>query len=152
MRYCNTRKVVTPCALNTNEIILRHQRCRAIEHHVMHTAAAPRNVCLMPFVKASHERSHNPSDTCPSQPPLTSDWLPKRSSPGAEEKKTQNKITNEVARLAQNGMPNFEVGQAHAKKKVKNGIENTAGIVGAAQFTGFCNNDCQPKADSNPDF
>ena len=70
--------------------------------------------------------------------------------PRAEQQDAQEAVTKHVSGLADQVVPGLEAGVIHSKEKVKNRVENLAGVVGRQVRAGFDGDDDQPQDRGDP--
>jgi hypothetical protein len=106
----------------------------------------------VPFIETCNQRCHHPGDSRPVQTPGTSIGSWKRCAPCPKEKQAHDEIADDMTGFAENGVPELKAVCAHMEEKMKNRIENTAGIAGPADLAGFSDNNSKPESGSDPDF
>ena len=103
------------------------------------------NIALVPLVHAGNKSRHEKCNTGPAQGPAWGLRQEKRGPPGTEQDKASRKVAHEVSSLAKIVMKDFKVTQIHVQKKMEQGIEIAAGVIGGKLVGRFRENDSQPQ-------
>lgn len=105
----------------------------------------------MPFVQGCNDCRKRPSDGRPAECPASAGLRQSRP-PSTKKKQAHDEIANDVPGLADQEMPRLKMCHIHPKKKMEDGEEDEAGIVGTADLAGFGDDDSQPEPGGDPNF
>ena len=95
----------------------------------MNVPGARRQVALVPFIEASHQRCSQHGDIGPPKRPAGVARRRQRLAPGAEKQNAQQAVTENVPAFANEEVQLLEAGVIHPKQKMKQRIEKKAGVV-----------------------
>ena len=104
----------------------------------------------MPLVEGGNESSAQERDGRPSRRPPHTGHRRQCGTPGAEEQDAQDGIPHDVAGLAYVKVPVFKALPIHAEKKVQDGVENEAGVMGRKECAGFDGDENKPENRRDP--
>ena len=120
-----------------------------VKDHILPASGAGGQESLVPFVQAGDQQSPDHGEACPTKGPLAR-FRGQSFSPGAEQEKTQQGITDDVTGLAQKVMPGLEMGRVDAEEEMKNRIQDMAGVLSGEVSRGFNRDNNQPEDSGDP--
>jgi len=124
----------------------------SVQQNIAWRSGARRDKALVPLVQAGDECGSKHGDAGPSHRPLRISCYMHGFPPGAEQKEAKQPIAENVAALAYEKVPLFEVQRIDAKQKMQQRIKNPAGIVGRKPRGRLNRDDDQPQNCGDPRF